>query len=69
MGFLEDLGSGLKDVLDAFVGSLGSSLKESISTDVILDNLDRVDVGMTQIISGMGAGRELSHLIKSNIAK
>ena len=68
MGFLEDLGSGLKDVLDAFVGSLGSSLKESISTDVILDNLDRVDVGMTQIISGMGAGRELSHLIKSNIA-
>jgi hypothetical protein len=68
MGFLEDLGSGLKDVLDAFVGSLGSSLKESISTDVILDNLDRVDVGMTQIIGGMGAGRELSHLIKSNIA-
>ena len=67
-GFLENLGEGLNDVLQGFTSALGGSLSKVLDSNTIIDALDDVDKGMTEIINTMGGGRELSYLIKNNIA-
>ena len=67
-GFLENLGEGLNDVLQGFTSALGGSLSKVLDSTTIVNALDDVDVGMTKIINTMGGGRELSYLIKNNIA-
>lgn len=68
MGFLENLGEGLNDVLQGFTSALGGSLSKVLDSGTIVNALEEVDVGMTKIINTMGGGRELSYLIKNNIA-
>jgi hypothetical protein len=67
-GFLKNLGEGLNDVLQGFTSALGGSLSKVLDSGEIVKSLEEVDVGMTKIINTMGGGRELSYLIKNNIA-
>lgn len=67
-GFLENLGEGLNDVLQGFTSALGGSLAKVLDSGTIVKSLEEVDIGMTKIINTMGGGRELSYLIKNNIA-
>ena len=69
MGFLENLGDGLKDILQSFTSNLTSSLSSALSPDTISKAIEDMDDSMTQVINTMGAGRELSRLIKSNISE
>ena len=67
-GFLENLGEGLNDVLQGFTSALGGSLAKVLDSGTIVKAIEEVDIGMTKIINTMGGGRELSYLIKNNIA-
>jgi hypothetical protein len=67
-GFLENLGEGLNDVLQGFTSALGGSLAKVLDSGTIVKAIEEVDIGMTKVINTMGGGRELSYLIKNNIA-
>jgi len=67
-GFLENLGEGLNDVLQGFTSALGGSLAKVLDSGTIAKAIEEVDIGMTKVINTMGGGRELSYLIKNNIA-
>jgi len=69
MGFLENLGDGLKDILNSFTTNLTSSLSNALSPETISKAIEDMDDSMVSVINTMGAGRELSHLIKANIAE
>jgi hypothetical protein len=67
MGFLENLGAGLGDVLDEFLVSLKDSLSNTLKADEIVKTIKEVDEEFVNILSSFGGARELSYAIKSNI--
>jgi hypothetical protein len=67
MGFLENLGAGLGDVLDEFLVSLKDSLSNTLKADEIVKTIKEVDEEFVSILSSFGGARELSYAIKSNI--
>lgn len=69
MGFLENLGDGLTDIVKSFTSNLTTSLANAFDYSEIAKTLNEMDESMTSVIHTMGAGRELSYMIKSNIAE